>query len=212
VGLVFDVKEKQIEQIREAYVGIVEILAKYLESTDRYTKGHSLRVANLATDIAIAMEVPRFQVETIRTAALLHDIGKVELSGNLIRKAAELTTQEKEEVSTHSDKGAEILQSVGSVLKDAIPLVLHHHNFYQSENRTGSEASGEHIPLGARIIAVADSYDAIVTDRPYRKGRPPWQAFQEIKESTPHQFDPAVVEGLRIVMSAIREEEKEVGA
>ena len=212
VGMLFEAKEKQIEQLREAYVGIIEILAKYLESTDRYTQGHSLRVANMASDIARVMSLPRNDVENIRTAALLHDIGKVELSSNLIRKAAELTTQEREVVSTHTDKGVGILQSVGGVLKDAIPLVLYHHNFYQNNEQETPLIAREQIPLGARVIAVADAYDAIVTDRPYRKGRPPWQAFQEIMSSTPHQFDPQVVEALRIVMGAIKEEEKEMGA
>ena len=94
----------------------MEILAKYLESADRYTQGHSLRVANLATDIAIAMDLSRRDVDNIRTAALLHDIGKIEVSGKLIRKAAELTTEEKEALATHADKGAEILQAVGGLV------------------------------------------------------------------------------------------------
>jgi len=208
VGSLFEARERQLEDLRAAYVGIVEILSKYLESTDRYTQGHSMRVANLATDIAIAMGLTRREVENVRTGALLHDIGKVEISGELIRKAAELTTEEKQEVSTHTEKGAEILQAVGSVLQDAVPLVLHHHTSYEHTKGEDGHATQEETPLGAHIIGVADAYDAMVTDRPYRRGRPPWEAFDEIERNTPNQFRPNVVEALRRVMSSIHEEKE----
>jgi len=207
VGILFEAKEEQLVRLREAYVGIVEILAKYLESTDRYTKGHSVRVAHLSMDMAIAMELSRGQVENIRTAALLHDIGKVEVSGDLIRKAAELTSAERETVGSHAEKGGEILKSVGDVLKDAVPLVLAHHKFYMHSQELKADGTHqEEMPLGARIIAVADAYDAIVTDRPYRKGRPPWQAIKEIEQAAPDQFDPKVVEALAKVMANLVEE------
>ncbi|MHC4714601.1 MAG: HD-GYP domain-containing protein [Planctomycetota bacterium] len=208
VGILFEAKEAQVRHLRNAYVGIVEILAKYLESTDRYTKGHSVRVAHLSMDMAMAMELSRREVENIRTAALLHDIGKVEVSGDLIRKAAELTSAEKKVVGSHAEKGGEILESVGNVLKDAVPLVLAHHKFYKGGPESQSHGTRqEEMPLGARIIAVADAYDAIVTDRPYRKGRPPWQAIKEIEQATPEQFDPKAVEALARVMANLVEEQ-----
>jgi putative nucleotidyltransferase with HDIG domain len=212
VGALFEARERELGHLRDAYVGIVEILAKYLESTDRYTKGHSVRVAHLSMDIAIAMDLSRAQVENVRTAALLHDIGKIEVSGDLIRKAAELTTAEKELVGSHAEKGGEILKSVGNVLKDAVPLVLAHHRFYQHGEETAvGGGHREELPLGARIIAVADAYDAIVTDRPYRKGRAPWQAIKEIKQAAPEQFDPKVVEVLeRIVENLVEEGDSDV--
>jgi len=208
VGILFEAKQAQFEQLRVAYVGIVEILAKYLEVGDRYTQGHSLRVANLATDLAVAMHLSEGDVENIRTAALLHDIGKVEVSGNLIQKAAELTTKEKAAVDRHSDKGAEILKSVGGVLKDAVPLVLYHHRVYeQAENGESEGTPHSEIPFGAHIIAVADAYDAIITDRPYRKGRPPWQALQEIERCTPKQFNPDVVRAFRQMSGALEKKD-----
>lgn len=210
VGLLFEAKQKQLEQLRAAYVGIVEILTKYLESTDRYTKGHSVRVSHLATDIAIAMELPRRDVDNIKTAALLHDIGKVEVSTDLIRKAAELTTDERDLMASHAEKGAELLQSVGSVLKEAVPLVLHHHQYYHN-TESGLSLQGDGPPMGARIIAVADAYDAMVTDRPYRKGRLPMQAYQELRTCVPDQFDPRVVEALGLVMSSVGEERDVAG-
>jgi HD-GYP domain-containing protein (c-di-GMP phosphodiesterase class II) len=153
------------------------------------------------------MDLPREEVENIRTAALLHDIGKVEVSGQLIRKAAELTTEEKSKVATHTRKGAELLMSVGSVLKDAVPLVLHHHTYYGQPSGEGSAARAD-VPLGAHIIGVADAYDAIITDRAYRKGRTPREALEEIERSTPRQFHPDVVGALRRVMLNLREEKE----
>ncbi|MFH0965876.1 MAG: HD domain-containing phosphohydrolase [Planctomycetota bacterium] len=202
VGILFETKQRQYREIKTAYVGIIEILTKYLEATDRYTQGHSVRVANLAIGIAGAMGLPDREAENVRVAALLHDIGKAEISGDIIRRAAELTNAEQEILSAHTDKGAEIVRSVGTVLRDAVPLILNHHRHF---NNLGDDH--EHVvPMGARIIAVADAYDAIITDRSYRKGRPPWQALTEIEKNTPTQFDPDVVGALRTVMSNWQEE------
>jgi len=117
VGTLYEQNERRMKDLKNAYIGILEILSKYLESTDRYTKGHSVRVSELAMEIGIAMELPRTEVENVRVAGLLHDIGKVEISGEILRKAAELTTEERELVDEHTVKGAYLLTSVGSVLK-----------------------------------------------------------------------------------------------
>jgi len=95
VGTLYEQNERRLQELKNAYVGILEILAKYLESTDRYTRGHSVRVAELAMETAIAMGLPRAAIENIRVAGLLHDIGKIEISGEILRKAAELTSDEK---------------------------------------------------------------------------------------------------------------------
>lgn len=95
VGTLYEQKELRMRELKNAYIGILEILSKYLESTDRYTKGHSVRVSELAMEIAIAMQLPRNEVENIRVAGLLHDIGKIEISGEILRKAAELSEEEK---------------------------------------------------------------------------------------------------------------------
>jgi putative nucleotidyltransferase with HDIG domain len=199
VGTLYEQKEKKIQELKQAYIGVIEILAKYLDASDRYTKGHSVRVADYATEIAIAMELPRSEVENIRVAGLLHDIGKIEVSSDLIRKAASLTHDEKKLVDEHTEKGAVLLGSVGAVLKEAIPIVLSHHRYFIA----GQEAEGErpkHIPLGARIIAVADAFDAMVSDRPYRQGKPAWQAIEELQRWSGTQFDPLVVEAFKKVV------------
>ncbi len=196
VGYLYEEKQKQLEALKEAYVGVLEILSKLIESVDRYTEGHSVRVSTLAMDIAIAMGLPRDEVENIRVAGLLHDIGKFEITTDLIRKAADLTHEEREQLSKHSDLGASIVSRVGPVLKNAVPIILAHHEFY-IQGLHAVDATD--IPVGASIVAVSDAYDAIISDRPYRRGRPPWQAIDEIRKGAGTQFDPIVVEAFERV-------------
>jgi putative nucleotidyltransferase with HDIG domain len=191
VGHLHEENEEKIVQLKSAYMGILEILSKYLESSDKYTQGHSVRVSHYATEIADAMKLKPQEIENIRVAALLHDIGKVDISTDLIGKAASLNSEEMNIMASHSERGAQILSSVGSVLSEAIPLVRAHHQYFDHDEHKGSP-SGE-VPLGARILAVADSYDAMTTDRPYRSGMPPWKAIEELERCTGTQFDPEVV-------------------
>ncbi|UCG85755.1 MAG: HD domain-containing protein [Gemmatimonadota bacterium] len=188
VGRLQEKNQIHLAQLQEAYVGIISILTKYLESADAYTKSHSERVAAVSTELAIRLGLPAEAVQNIKIAALLHDIGKIEVI-ELIQRAAELDPQEKEQVDSHTQLGAQLLLTAGTVLQDAIPIVLDHHRRYDD----GREA----IPIGARILAVADAYDAIVSDRPYRAGRHHWQAIELLQEAAGGQFDPQVVDVLR---------------
>ena len=200
VGTLYQKHEGRLQELRSAYIGILEILSKYLESTDRYTKGHSVRVSELAMEIAIAMELPRAEVENVRVAGLLHDIGKIEVSGDILLKAAELSTEEKELMDSHIVKGAYILSAVGSVLKEVVPIVMAHHEYFVDTMDSKNEEMLK-IPLGARIVAVADAFDAMTTDRPYRKGIPPWEALNELVSKTGKQFDPKVVDAFKRIIS-----------
>jgi len=194
VGYLYEEKQKQIEIVRDAYIGVLEILSKLIESVDRYTEGHSVRVSKIAMEIAIALGMEREEVENIRVAGLLHDIGKFDVTTGLIQKAASLTEEEREEMNKHPELGVRLVSSVGPVLKQAIPIILAHHEHYIKRS---ADAQPNDIPLGARIVAVADSYDAITTDRPYRRGRPAWQALEEISKASGTQFDPVVVEAFQ---------------
>jgi len=200
VGTLYERNEQRIKELKNAYIGVLEILSKYLESTDRYTKGHSVRVSELAMEIGIAMGFPRPEVENIRVAGLLHDIGKIEVSGEILTKAAELSKEEKELMDLHTVKGAYILSAVGSVLKEVVPIVVAHHKYFV-DSVEGEKEDSMKIPLGARVVAVADAFDAMTTDRPYRKGMQPWEAFQEILDKTGKQFDPEVVKAFKRVVS-----------
>jgi len=200
VGTLYEKHERRLQELKNAYIGILEILSKYLESADRYTKGHSVRVSDLAMEIAIAMELPRAAVENVRAAGLLHDIGKIEISSDILRKAAELSSEEKELVDLHATKGAYLLSSVGTVLKEVVPIVLAHHMYFLETLDLSNGDKGK-IPLGARIVAVADAFDAMTTDRPYRKGMPPWKALDEIADKSGKQFDPEVTEAFKRVIN-----------
>lgn len=200
VGTLYEVNERRLLDLKNAYISILEILSKYIESVDQYTKGHSLRVAELAMEIAIAGGLHRADVETIRVAGLLHEIGKIEISGDMLRMAAELSMEERELIDTHAAKGAHLLASVGSVLKEVVPIVDAYHKYFMSTIEGESKVLPE-IPLGTRIIAVADAFDAMTTDRRYRKGIPPWEALKEISVKAGKEFDPGVVEAFKRVIS-----------
>jgi putative nucleotidyltransferase with HDIG domain len=200
VGALYEQKERQMQDLKQAYIGILEILSKYIESSDSYTKGHSLRVSELGMKIAVAMDLPPRLVENIRVAGLLHDIGKIEVSSEVLRKAANLTPEEKELLDEHSDKGGYILAKVGEILKEVVPIVITHHKYFVDTLETAKDHLTK-IPLGARIVAVADTFDAMTTDRPYRKGVQTWEAIQEIAGQSGKQFDPEVVEAFKRVIS-----------
>jgi putative nucleotidyltransferase with HDIG domain len=200
VGVLYEQKEARIQDLRDAYIGVLEILSKYLESADRYTKGHSLRVADWAVDTAGEMGLTEDEVENVRAASLLHDVGKIEISADLLRKAADLTDEEKAVMDSHAERGANILRSVGGVLREAVPIVLAHHHHYVEQAATGADEAD--VPIGARIIAVADAFDAMTSDRPYRRAMPPWQALQEIERFAGSQFDPRVVAAFKRVISS----------
>jgi putative nucleotidyltransferase with HDIG domain len=188
VGNLQENNRLQMLQLQEAYRGIIQILIKYLEVADEYTKTHSERVAAVSSILARRLGLRPDEVQTIWSAALLHDVGKVEVL-DLIRREADLSDAEKEQVDTHTELGAQLILTTGTILNDVIPLVLDHHRAY--------EDGGDSIPLGARIIAVADTYDAVLTDRPYRAGRMHFQAVSILEEGAGRQFDPKVVEALK---------------
>ena len=204
MGYLYEEKENRIKDLKTAYIGVLELMSKYLETAGRYTQGHSVRVARISQDIAIAMHLAREEVENVKAAALLHDIGKTEISMELVNKAASLSSKERDLMDKHSEKGAKILTLVGAVLKDAVPIVLAHHKYYFESDKPFSEKM-DALPQGAAIIAVADAYDAMITDRPYRAGKPPWKAVEEIEKEAGKQFHPEVVKAFKHV---IQTEEK----
>lgn len=191
VGSLYDIKEAQLKELQDAYQGVVEIMAKFIDSVDSYTENHSRRVADYSVQIARAMELPALEVENIRVGAFLHDVGKIDVSTGVLRKAAGLSADEYAEMKLHVDKGEQLVRSVGGILKHVIPMVAYHHERWDGTGYKG--LVGESIPLGARIIAVADTYDAIVTSRAYREGRTHDEALAIIQSEAGKQFDPRVV-------------------
>ncbi len=192
MGTLYDQKEIHLRELRETYHGVLVILSHFI-AHDKYTQNHSYRVSIYAVRIAEAMGLPEAAIEDIRAAALLHDIGKLEISRDLLYKAARLKEDEFREMSRHVEHASTMLSPVGGSLRRVLPLVLAHHDKFDGTGH--SPLAGEDIPLGARIIAVADTYDAMTSDRPYRKGMSPLEAKELIARQSGTQFDPAVVEG-----------------
>src|SRR5207247_2206506 len=142
--------------------------------------GHSLRVTTYAMLLAQHLQMAAADLELIRTGGPLHDIGKIGIDDAILRKPDRLTPEEFDIMKTHTVKGAEILETVPD-LASIIPIVRHHHERWDGKGYPDGLA-GEDIALVARIVAVADAYDAMTSDRPYRKGMPAYAAFAEVEK------------------------------
>jgi len=192
VGSMYERQQRQVRDLKQAYRGTIEIMGQFIDSVDRHTENHSHRVADYCVEVARELGLSEVEVEDVRVGAFLHDIGKVEISTDVLRKAAELTDDEMREMRRHVDTGEAMVQKLGGILKHVIPMVAFHHERWDG---TGYKClKGEEIPIGARIIAVCDTYDAIVTDRPYRQGRTHEAALRVIIDERGRQFDPKVVD------------------
>jgi len=183
----------RILRLKEANSDLLTALIKAIETRDPYTSGHSLRVSQLARRIAEVMRLPRLTVEQVEHAALLHDIGKIEaVYTGILMKPAALSPQERAVIQSHVTKGEELLRKLSSVPDEVIKSVRHHH---EREDGTGypDALSGSAIPLGAKIIAVCDAVDAMLSDRPYRSALTVPIVMQQLREYSGTQFDPVVV-------------------
>jgi putative nucleotidyltransferase with HDIG domain len=180
------------------------ILQQFI-AKDKYTQNHSYRVSIYAAKIATYMGLRPERVEDVRAAALLHDIGKLDVSRQVLYKAARLDDDEFEEMKSHVDRGLAILEPVGGTLRRVLPIILAHHDKFDGSGYHAT--SGEDIPIEARIISIADVYDSLVSDRPYRKAMSPFEAREVIEKGAGKDFDPEIVEAF---LKAFRRGEMEV--
>jgi putative nucleotidyltransferase with HDIG domain len=192
IGHLYEKKEMALEDIKKTYRGILEMLSLIIDSVDQETQSHSNRVSTIAVMIAHAMRRPEHEIENIRAAALLHDLGKLGVSNEVLQKIGTLTEDERELIRSHTMRGAEIIRPVGGKVVQILPFIIYHHE--QFDGTGYHKLIGEDIPLGARIIAVADVYDALMSDRPYRKGVSPAAAREHIIANASKYFDPVVVD------------------
>jgi putative two-component system response regulator len=190
---------KLYEDLRETYMRTIKALAHAIDARDHYTYSHSDNVTRYAELIARQMNVEMGYVEDLKDACQLHDLGKIGVHDNVLSKPGNLTQEEFDEIKLHSEKGAQILEPL-RFLENVIDIVKHHHERWDGKGYPDG-LKGEEIPLGARIMAVADSYDAMVSARPYRKvGLSQHEAIEEIRKNIGAQFDPKVVEAfLKVV-------------
>jgi len=181
-----------IKQLEERALRIVTSLAKALEQKDEYTRGHSDHVATYAALFAKQIGIPGDNVRLIKRAALLHDIGKIGIPDRILNKPDKLTDEEFEQIKFHPIYGMELLKTL-DFLKDELVLILHHHEKYDGSGYPYG-LKGNEIPMGSQIISLADVFDALTTDRPYRKGYSAEKAIKIMGKMSGENFQPALFE------------------
>lgn len=179
-------------KLQNLFVESITALANAIDARDPYTRGHSERVAAFSVLIAERLNFTAEEIWNLRNAALLHDIGKIRIRDNILNKPDKLSNEEYEEMQRHAVYGAGIMMPVKS-FRPLIPYILHHHEWYNGAGYPDRKRGNE-IPLCARIICVADSFDAMTSDRPYRKGMPIEKAIKIIRENRGSQFDPDIAD------------------
>lgn len=183
---------KELHDDLETTENVLFSLAQALEAKDPYTHGHSARVAKYATGLAKALALPPREIEQIRRGALLHDIGKIGVHEAVLAKPGQLTVEEMEHVKSHPARGFDICCPLKS-LHECLPCIRHHHERFDGQGYP-DRLAGDKIPLKGMITSIADAYDAITTDRPYRKGRDAGVAIATFeKEMHSGQWNPEIL-------------------
>ena len=184
--------EERAQRLQQIFFGTVSALSNLLDARDPHTARHSHNVAGYALAIAKELGLPRVQREAIYIAGLLHDIGKVGVAEALLKKPGRLLPDEWEEVKRHPVLSYRILRDIPELQELAI-ITLYHHEWWNGGGYPYG-LKGEEIPLGARILCVADSFDAMISERVYKPALPPEAAIAELRQCAGSQFDPTVVE------------------
>jgi putative nucleotidyltransferase with HDIG domain len=204
MGSLYEKNIQRLAELRRTYQGVIVILRHFI-SKDKYTENHCYRVSIYATRIAGYLGFRHERLEDIRTAALLHDIGKLDISREILYKASHLSPEEFDRMKQHVNKGTNLMDSLSGSLGRVIPIILSHHEKYDGTGYHGMPDTT--IPLEARIISVADVYDALISDRPYRKGMSPFEAKEIIEKGSGSDFDPSVVDAF---LKAFHKQEMDV--
>jgi HD-GYP domain-containing protein (c-di-GMP phosphodiesterase class II) len=192
------------ERLQSTYRQTLEALARTVDRRDGMTGGHSLRVADYSRVLgARILGTDKRQLQVVEYGALLHDIGKIAVPDAILRKSGPLTDEEWLVMRRHPELGYDILYGI-AFLTDSLPIVLHHHERFDGEGYP-ARLKGDAIPIGARIFAIADAFDAMTSDRHYRRALPLDQTVEELKRHSGTQFDPAVVAVLEDVAEHLLE-------
>lgn len=197
-------REARIESalaLSGAYRGTALLLGEVLAGKDEYTGEHSHSVVVLAHQVAEVLRLNDVELRDIEFGALLHDVGKISVPSEIINKPSRLTDEEMDLMRTHTIAGESMLTRIGGVLEEAGVVVRTHHERYDGKGYPDGLA-GEEIPIAARVIAACDAFNAMTTDRPYRKAMPVAAAIAELKSESGKQFDPGIVEALVQVVEA----------
>jgi putative nucleotidyltransferase with HDIG domain len=192
---------KQLSDQRDILFARLSMVAHAIDLKDAYTGKHAREASDIAVRIARALRLPEPEVRKIKLAGMLHDIGKIGVSRKIIRKPSGLTSDEMMQMRKHPVIGAEIMRPV-ELLADASEIVRHHHEHFDGSGYPDG-LRGDQIPIGSRVVLVADAFNAITTDRPYRKARDRVEALKILKQHTGTQFDPKVMEAFGRVVDLV---------
>ncbi|MEO0122879.1 MAG: HD-GYP domain-containing protein [candidate division WOR-3 bacterium] len=184
--------ENLLNKNKQNFNEFVQLIAKTIDAKDKYTAGHSMRVAEYAVRIAKIFNLDERQIEILRKACLLHDIGKIGIPDGVLNKKSPLTTKDRSYIYKHPKLGKEILGQM-SDFQEILDIIYFHHERYDGSGYPNGLKNDE-IPLLARILAVADAYDAMLSERPYRPAMSKFEAIKELLNSRGKQFDPEIVE------------------
>jgi putative nucleotidyltransferase with HDIG domain len=184
--------EALLNSVEDLYLRVFESMASRVDEKDPYTKGHSDRVAALSHSLAVKLGLSYFQIKTVVAGALLHDIGKLNTPIVILRKTGKLLPEEFEEIKKHPDMGTRLLSGI-TLPWEVVPLIRHHHEKSDGQGYPGG-LSGDSIPMGARIIAVADVFDALTSERPYRPAHSPTAALEIMRSEMSSSFDLLVLD------------------
>jgi putative two-component system response regulator len=195
-------RQLRLVQLRDSYEASLTMLANAIEVRDQYTRGHVERVKAYAIVIAEEIRPEKTFIEAVRFGAILHDIGKIHVRESVLCKTTKLTDMEWNELLQHPVTGAEMIKDIPYLAK-AIPVVRYHHERWDGQGYP-EKLGGHEIPLSARIVAVADSYDAMTTDRPYRQSIGPHLAYDEIVDKAGTVYDPGVVDAFQTIWAEDR--------
>ncbi|MGH9820724.1 MAG: HD-GYP domain-containing protein, partial [Pyrinomonadaceae bacterium] len=185
---------KAAQENRELFEGTVKALAAAIDGKDKYTRGHSERVSRISVAIGKRLQLPADELETLRMSALLHDVGKIAIDDRILKKPAALTDEEFVIMKTHPQKGFKIMSQIPA-MKDFLPGMYMHHEMINGKGYPQG-LSGDQIPLQAKIVSVADTFDAMTIDRPYQKALELDDALQRIRSFVGSRYDEAVVDAL----------------
>ena len=186
--------EEQAQKIRDSFFNAITALAHALEAKDTYSSGHSQRVTEVSVALAKELGMSPDNIEKIRLAGLVHDIGKIGVKESVLNKSGNLTDKEYQHIKSHPEIGERILSPVVED-KEILNIVRNHHERYDGTGYPDG-LSGKQIPLGARVLAVADTYDAMTSERPYRAAMSLEATLIEIERHKGTQFDPGIVDAL----------------
>jgi HD-GYP domain-containing protein (c-di-GMP phosphodiesterase class II) len=189
--------KRAAEENRALFMGSIQMLAGAVDEKDPYTRGHSDRVTRYSLLIAKELGLPASFMETLQISAQLHDVGKIGIEDHILKKPGALTEEEFEVMKTHTTKGANILRPVPQLAEMLPGIELHHEALDGRGYPYGLK--GEQIPLLARVIAVADTFDALTTNRPYQQAHTPEQALEIIRSIAGKRLDPQAVDALMAV-------------